>query len=108
MDAVVVTHVLCSVENVNAVLDEIHRVLRPNGTLYFLEHVAAEGGWMRMLQHFIEPVWKIFADGCKFVDTWQFIEDRIETYDIDYRKFQAPLPIPFAKPHIVGVAKKKS
>ena len=41
-DTVVVSFVLCSVDDQAAVLDEIARVLRPGGQLLFLEHVRDE------------------------------------------------------------------
>jgi len=64
-DAVVSTLVLCSVRDPSAVLSEIRRVLRPRGTLLFLEHVAAPAGtWTRRVQGVLEPVWKRFACNC--------------------------------------------
>lgn len=64
-DAVVATLVLCSVSRMDQALAEIHRVLRPNGHLVFIEHVAAEGrprrlGWQRR----VEPVWKRLMGNC--------------------------------------------
>lgn len=42
-DAAVACMVLCSVPDQAAALAELHRVLRPGGTLRFFEHVAAGG-----------------------------------------------------------------
>jgi len=64
-DAVVSTLVLCSVPDQPAALAEIRRVLRPDGTLVFLEHVAADGRPDRLKwQRRVEPVWKRLAGGC--------------------------------------------
>lgn len=64
-DAVVSTLVLCSVEDVAAVLAEVKRVLRPGGTLRFLEHVAADHDPSRLAwQRRIEPLWKRLAGNC--------------------------------------------
>jgi ubiquinone/menaquinone biosynthesis C-methylase UbiE len=41
-DAAVVSFILCTVPDQDAALAEIHRVLRPGGTLCFLEHVRAD------------------------------------------------------------------
>lgn len=64
-DVVVVTLVLCSVEDEAVVLEEIGRVLRPGGELRFLEHVAAEPGTRRSRwQRALEPFWKRLAGNC--------------------------------------------
>ena len=41
VDVVIATLVLCTVGDPDAVLAEVHRVLRPGGTFRFVEHVAA-------------------------------------------------------------------
>ncbi len=38
-DSIVVTLSLCSIDNQDKALDEIHRVLKPEGKFYFIEHV---------------------------------------------------------------------
>jgi hypothetical protein len=44
---------------------EIHRILRPNGTLIFIEHVATVNNLKRYRwQRRLEFLWKRFADGC--------------------------------------------
>ena len=43
-DAVVTTLVLCSVEDVDAAVGQLRRVLRPDGELVVIEHVAKPGG----------------------------------------------------------------
>lgn len=51
-DAVVATHLLCSVADPAAALAELFRVLRPGGRYVFAEHVAAPAGtWLRRAQH---------------------------------------------------------
>jgi ubiquinone/menaquinone biosynthesis C-methylase UbiE len=65
IDAVVLTLVLCSVENPQNMLSEIHRVLKPQGKLYFIEHVAAFDNPVRLKwQKRFEPLWKVLACGC--------------------------------------------
>jgi ubiquinone/menaquinone biosynthesis C-methylase UbiE len=64
-DVVVSTLVLCTVEDPNAALGEIHRVLRPGGRLLFIEHVHAEGGVRRWLQDRLARPWAAFAGGCR-------------------------------------------
>jgi SAM-dependent methyltransferase len=62
-DTVVCTLVLCTVADPGRALRAIHRLLRPDGRLLFLEHVRAPGGWGRV-QRAVTPVWKTVVPGC--------------------------------------------
>lgn len=64
IDAVVSTYTLCSIKNVNLALNEILRVLKPNGKYYFLEHGLADKPFIQKLQYLLNPIQKIWADGC--------------------------------------------
>ncbi|MBM4073324.1 MAG: class I SAM-dependent methyltransferase, partial [Planctomycetes bacterium] len=63
-DSVVSTFTLCSIENVQQSLAEIHRVLKPGGNFLFLEHglspVPGVQKWQRRL-NWLEIA---LADGC--------------------------------------------
>ncbi|PNU21450.1 SAM-dependent methyltransferase [Geothermobacter hydrogeniphilus] len=63
-DAVISTLVLCSVKDPAVALREIHRVLRPGGRLYFLEHVLSEHPGISFWQHTLEPLWKRTCGNC--------------------------------------------
>ena len=64
-DTVVSTLVLCTVHDLDATLSEIRRLLRPDGQLLFIEHVAAEPGTrLRCWQNRLERPWRRFAHGC--------------------------------------------
>ncbi|TCB34594.1 class I SAM-dependent methyltransferase [Acinetobacter sp. ANC 4910] len=66
IDHVVSTWTLCSVKRLDQVLQEIQRVLKPNGTLHLVEHVLnTEKKSIRQLQHLITPIQKRLADGCR-------------------------------------------
>jgi SAM-dependent methyltransferase len=56
-DTVVVSLVLCTVDDPAVALAEIRRVLKPDGQLLFLEHVAAPGLRGRA-QSLVTPVWR--------------------------------------------------
>lgn len=64
-DSVVSTLVLCSVKNPQQMLSETYRVLKPNGQLIFIEHVAATENLNRLKwQKRLQPFWKIINCGC--------------------------------------------
>ncbi len=63
-DTVVCTFTLCSVDDPQRVLSEMHRILRPGGRALFLEHGRAPDANVAKWQDRIEPVWKRLAGGC--------------------------------------------
>jgi ubiquinone/menaquinone biosynthesis C-methylase UbiE len=63
-DCAVCTFTLCSVDDPQTVMHELRRILRPGGTLLFLEHGRAPDPSVRRWQERIEPVWKRLAGGC--------------------------------------------
>ncbi|MCL6493241.1 MAG: class I SAM-dependent methyltransferase [Ignavibacterium sp.] len=63
-DAVVSTYTLCSIKNVASALKEIYRLLKPTGRYYFLEHGLADKPFTQKLQHLLNPIQNIWADGC--------------------------------------------
>jgi protein-L-isoaspartate O-methyltransferase len=63
-DAVVCSLVLCSVEKPEAVLRQLHSMLRPGGELRFLEHVASDGARARLQKAADATVWPRLAGNC--------------------------------------------
>jgi ubiquinone/menaquinone biosynthesis C-methylase UbiE len=63
-DTVVTTLVLCTVDDVDRALAEIHRVLRPGGQLLFVEHVRSDDARRAKWQDRLERPWMVLADGC--------------------------------------------
>jgi SAM-dependent methyltransferase len=83
-DTVVSTLVLCTVGDPRRAVAEAARVLRPGGRLLFLEHVRAEPGWRRSLQHRSVRPWAAFAAGCQCDrDTVATIESRMRIVRIE-------------------------
>ena len=63
--AVISSLVLCSVEDPNAVLAEIQRVLAPGGRYAFVEHVGAPAGTLlRRIQRVVRRPWGWVFEGC--------------------------------------------
>ncbi len=63
-DVALATFVLCTVPDPARALAEVRRVVRPGGTLHFLEHGAAEGAGVLALQHLLDPLEVRLAGGC--------------------------------------------
>ncbi|MEA5596430.1 class I SAM-dependent methyltransferase [Rivularia sp. UHCC 0363] len=63
-DSVVSTWTLCSIEKVEQAVKEIHRVLKPSGKFFFIEHGLSNEPSIQIWQNRLTPVQKIIADGC--------------------------------------------
>lgn len=64
VDTVVVTYTLCSIEQPEAALRQMARVLAPGGELVFCEHGAAPDPGVRRWQDRINPIWRRLGGGC--------------------------------------------
>ena len=75
-DWVVSTLVLCTVPKPEATLRELHRVLKPEGRIAFVEHVLdEERSGNRRRQRILEPFWKRVAGNCHLTrDTAEALE----------------------------------
>lgn len=109
-DYVIGTHVLCSIDDMQSVLHQVDRALKPGGQYIFLEHVAApEGTNLRLAQNIFDPLFRIFAAGCRFKTIWEQISStNLKNFTIDMTHFSAPIGIPLIVPHIRGFATKNA
>ena len=105
VDAGLVALVLCSVADPAAAAAELHRVLRPTGTLHVLEHVhAPPDSRLARWQDRLDPLWSEMAAGCHVTrDTRQIL--RTAGFDTGrLRTATVRLAPPLVGPHVVGSA----
>lgn len=63
-DTVVATLVFCTIPNVDAALEEMRRVCKPNGRILMFEHVKMDQPYLAKLQIALTPYWEKICDGC--------------------------------------------
>lgn len=64
VDTILLTFTLCTIPDWQKALQQMQRVLRPDGRLLFLEHGRAPDASVCRWQQRITPVWKPLAGGC--------------------------------------------
>lgn len=107
VDSVLCTLVLCMVDDVEKVINEAYRILKPGGKFYFYEHIQANSKSGKIFQLILDPFWKFATTGCHLRrNTLEHIKNS-EFTDIQYDYFNLKVWIPFTIPNIVGEATKK-
>lgn len=98
-DSAIVALVLCTVEDPEATVAELHRVLRPGARLLMLEHVRAADETLAGWQDRLQRPWSWVNGGCRpnratleVIEAAGFRIERLERYGFD------------VLPHVQGVA----
>jgi ubiquinone/menaquinone biosynthesis C-methylase UbiE len=91
-DYVVVTLVLCTVEDLSRSLNEVWRVLRPGGELRVLEHVRATG-WLGRVQDVLRPAWSVVGAGCQLNRRTGDLIKGLAGAEVELETLPAPFPV---------------
>jgi ubiquinone/menaquinone biosynthesis C-methylase UbiE len=103
-DFAVSTLVLCTVDDLDGALSELRRVLKPSGSLVFIEHVRSDEPGLARWQDRLAPVWVHVGHGCRCnratldaIHAAGFGVDGVE-------HGRLPKAAPLVRPMIAGVA----
>ncbi|HEY5943696.1 MAG TPA: class I SAM-dependent methyltransferase [Solirubrobacterales bacterium] len=107
-DTVVVTLVLCTVPDQKGTLQEIKRILKPDGQFLFLEHVRSPEPGLARWQDRLEKPWRFLGDGCHCNrDTEAALKAAgFELRDVEHPEL--PKAPPIVRPMAKGIARPAS
>jgi len=105
IDTIVMTWSLCSIPNPSAALQQMRRVLKPDGHVIFIEHGRSPDAGVVTWQDRLTPLWRRFTGGChlnrKIDDLMRVAGFRIN----EQRNFYLPGPRPMSYTY-QGIASK--
>ena len=104
-DSVVTTLVLCMVNDLQQVVREARRVLRPGGSFYFYEHVASDNPFRSKWEDRLNPLWRFLTTGCNLNRDIASVIGAAGFSQVDLRAFDLSVGLPVTLPNIVGVAR---
>jgi ubiquinone/menaquinone biosynthesis C-methylase UbiE len=100
--------VLCTVPDPQAMIREVTRVLRPDGTILFLEHVRSGSPRLARWQDRLEIPWRWLGHGCRCNQRTEAML-RWSQLELDWLEHdEIPRITPLVKPLIVGAAHRAS
>jgi len=105
-DTVLTTLVLCMVQDMDQVMSEARRVLKPGGSFYFYEHVHSDSHRRRWWEDKLNPCWKWATTGCNLNRDIEGAIRRAGFAEVDVDRFTLSIRgVPLTLPNIIGVAR---
>ncbi|XP_041458366.1 methyltransferase-like protein 7A [Lytechinus variegatus] len=107
LDAVVSTLTMCSVKDIEAVLSEVYRILKPGGRFFFIEHTEThtKNSWTHLFQRILAPFFYSLA-GCHINNTFCGTLDRAGFGKVQYTKMDIRKCPRLFRSHVFGCATK--
>jgi ubiquinone/menaquinone biosynthesis C-methylase UbiE len=104
-DFVVATFVLCTVDDPQAALREVARVLKPGGRFVFMEHVRSRDPGLAAWQDRLHPLWLRFGHGCHCNRPTPDTIDAFDGLELgEVRRDSMPRAVPLIRPLATGTA----
>lgn len=104
-DTVVTSLVLCTVKDLDKVIGEARRILRPGGSFYFYEHVQSHNPRRQRFEDLLNPYWKWATAGCNLNRDIESAIRRAGFSHVDVDEFDLSIKgVPLTLPNIVGTA----
>lgn len=103
-DTVVSTYTLCSIPNPQHALQEVARVLKPEGKFLFLEHGRHPNRVIACIQNMVNPFYRIFAFGCNVNRDMPYLITGSGMRIVEIRR--NPTRDPIGGFYFIGTAKK--
>lgn len=107
-DVVVATRLLCSVTDVDTVLNELHRVLKQGGKFAMIDHVIHPRRYFleNMIQNVMTPMWRIYFNGCNL--NRDILENlkKSRFSEVSFKMYYPYFMDLFFRPHLMAICTK--
>ncbi len=93
-DSIVSTWTLCSIKDPAQALQDIHRVLKPTGHFFFIEHGLSPEPSVQVWQRRLNPIQNLIGDGCQITRPIATLVERYFTLVDLHQAYANSIPKP--------------